>query len=133
MTLKHKNQSRWAKRILKRGLKAQDNDGTRDAIADQLRTHELLTRKIHSATLSGSDDDLSSSDESNDDEPTGLVLGKPNSKILAKAKVATLKALEEGEDDEVPKTGLFAIPFMVSELVNERGYSTLAAMLLSGR
>ncbi|KAL3678692.1 hypothetical protein R1sor_021648 [Riccia sorocarpa] len=133
MTLKHKNQSRWAKRILKRGLKPQEDDGTRDAIADQLRTHALLTRKIHSATLDSSDDDddaESSSEEeaAQDDEPTGLVLEKPNTKVLAKAKVAILKAIEEGEEDEIPKTGVFAIPFMARALEKKKKAAEMEAM-----
>ncbi|KAL2609839.1 hypothetical protein R1flu_028412 [Riccia fluitans] len=132
MTLKHKNQSRWAKRILKRGLKSQENDGTRDAIADQLRTHALLTRKIHSATLSSSeDDDLGSSSDGeapDDDEPTGLVLEKPNTRVLARAKVAILKAIEEGEEDQLPKTGVFAIPFMARALEKKKKAAEMEAM-----
>lgn len=115
MTLKHKNSSRWAKRILKRGLKASENEGTRDAIAEQLRTHTALTRKIHSATRSDSDDSSSDSEEEAEDAVSGLVLeGTVKSKILAKAKVATLKALEDGDEEDLPASGLFSLPFMVS-------------------
>ncbi|OMO81947.1 Small-subunit processome, Utp14 [Corchorus olitorius] len=46
MTLKHKNKSKWARRILERGLNAQD-EGTRAAMAEQLNQHALLTRKMN--------------------------------------------------------------------------------------
>ncbi|KAJ7138400.1 hypothetical protein O6H91_Y555400 [Diphasiastrum complanatum] len=124
MTLKHKNTSRWAKRILERGLKAHSDDGTRDAIAEQLRAHRQLTRKMHSATGSSSDDDTASEDD--DDEnvqngENGLVLEKKSgSKILAKAKVATLKFLEGDEEAEIPNTGLFALPFMSRAIEKKR-------------
>ncbi|CAI7815762.1 unnamed protein product [Closterium sp. NIES-54] len=54
MTLRHKNTSKWAKRIIERGMAAKaavGGQGTREAIAEQLRTHAMLTRKIHSATI----------------------------------------------------------------------------------
>lgn len=115
MTLKHKNSSRWARRILKRGLNASENDGTRDAIAEQLRTHAALTRKIQSANLSDSDEASTDSEEEAEDAVSGLILeGNGKSKVLAKAKVATLKALEEGEGEDLPTSGLFSLPFMVS-------------------
>ncbi|KAK8946668.1 hypothetical protein KSP39_PZI006388 [Platanthera zijinensis] len=49
MTLKHKNSSKWAKQILKRGLKAQD-DGTRTAIADQLQEFGDIVKNPGSKT-----------------------------------------------------------------------------------
>lgn len=110
MTLKHKNSSKWAKRILKRGLKVQD-DGTRTAIADQLHQHTLLTRKMNSMN------ENSSSDESSDNDSDELSPGSDNegvSKILKKAKDKTIKAMEE--EDEIPKSGVFSLPFM------ERGF-----------
>jgi U3 small nucleolar RNA-associated protein 14 len=116
MTLKHKNSSRWAKRILKRGLNP-ENGGTRDAINEQLRTHAALTRKIHSANLTDSDDGSSDSDQETEDADgmSGLVLDKTSkSKVLAKAKVATLKALQDGVEEDLPTSGIFSLPFMVS-------------------
>jgi U3 small nucleolar RNA-associated protein 14 len=58
MTLKHKNTSRWTRRIKKRGLSVQD-EGTRAAIAAQLQQHALLIRKMNSMN-----DGSSRSDES---------------------------------------------------------------------
>lgn len=114
MTLKHKNTSRWAKRILKRGLQAHANDGVREAIAEQLQAHNALTRKIHSANMSSSDDE-SSEEEGDGDSPlvdpaSGL---SSRTKLLTKAKAATLSALEGDAEAEIPTTGLFALPFMV--------------------
>ncbi|OAY80691.1 U3 small nucleolar RNA-associated protein 14 [Ananas comosus] len=109
MTLKHKNSSKWAKRILQRGLNVQD-EGTRAAIAEQLHQHALLTRKMNSMK-----DDTSSSDESTDNEDLDEELspGKDDervSKLLNRAKDKTVKVLEE--EDEIPKSGVLALPFM---------------------
>lgn len=111
MTLKHKNRSKWAQRILKRGLAIQD-EGTQAAISEQLHQHALLTRKMNSIE-DNSDDDISTDDNDNDDSDELLSeKGKQNvSKLLNKAKESTLKALEDAS--ELPKSGVFALPFMV--------------------
>nr|XP_010911258.2 uncharacterized protein C57A7.06-like [Elaeis guineensis] len=106
MTLKHKNNSKWARRILQRGLNVQD-EGTRAAIAEQLHKHELLTRKVNSMK------DTSSSDDSSDEDFEELSPRTDTeraSKLLNRAKEMTTKVLEE---DEIPKSGVFALPFMV--------------------
>ncbi|ESR36139.1 hypothetical protein CICLE_v10027776mg [Citrus x clementina] len=108
MTLKHKNSSRWAKRILKRGLDAQD-EGTRAAITEQLQQHALLTRKMKSMKDSSSSDD--SSDEDDVDENSVGSDQDRASKLYATAKEKTLKVL--AEDDEVPESGVLSLPFMV--------------------
>ncbi|CAD6211133.1 unnamed protein product [Miscanthus lutarioriparius] len=99
MTLKHKNTSQWAKRIIKRGLSVQD-EGTRAAIAAQLQQNTLLTRKMNSMK-----DDSSSEESSDDDE------GESDSeaKILNRGKEKILKALEE--DNEIPNSGVFFVAF----------------------
>uniref|UniRef100_A0A1D1YGT4 Uncharacterized protein C57A7.06 n=1 Tax=Anthurium amnicola TaxID=1678845 RepID=A0A1D1YGT4_9ARAE len=107
MTLKHKNSSKWAKRILKRGLNAQD-EGTRAAITEQLHQHALLTRKMSSLK------DSSSEDSSDDDEDDELPESGGVSKLLTSAKEKTLKVLEE--EDEMPKSGVLSLPFMVRGL-----------------
>jgi hypothetical protein len=56
--------SKWAKRVLKRGLEKQD-EGTRAAIAEQLHLNTLLSRKIHSMNESSSNDESSSEDDDN--------------------------------------------------------------------
>ena len=43
--MKHKNTSKWARRALKRGVNVMD-DGTRDAIAEQLRLGQELRQKV---------------------------------------------------------------------------------------
>jgi hypothetical protein len=45
LTLKHKNTSRWARRALKRGQVSMD-DGTRAAVAEQLRLGEELRQRV---------------------------------------------------------------------------------------
>lgn len=115
MTLKHKNSSKWAKRILKRGLSAQD-EGTRVAISEQLHQHALLTRKMNSMK-----DNSSSSDDSSDEDDDGSSAGSDHdgpSKLLAKAKERTLKVLDE--EDEMPNSGVLSLPFMVCGLKKKK-------------
>ncbi|KAI5070101.1 hypothetical protein GOP47_0014444 [Adiantum capillus-veneris] len=123
MTLKHKNTSKWAKRIIKRGLKATE-DGSREALAEQLRTHSALTRKIQSTDNTGLSDDSSDemdTDSCSDDEKSGPSLPtKAKSKLLAKAKVETLKVLEGDAEAEIPTTGLFSLPFMARAIEKKR-------------
>lgn len=102
MTLKHKNTSQWAKRIIKRGLSVQD-EGTRAAIAAQLQQNTLLTRKMNSMK------DDSSSEESTDDDDEDE--SDSEAKILNRGKEKILKTLEE--DNEIPNSGVFSLPFMV--------------------
>ncbi|KAK4282513.1 hypothetical protein QN277_013878 [Acacia crassicarpa] len=110
MTLKHKNQNQWAKRILSRGLDNQD-EGTRAAIAEQLRRHTELTRKMNSMKDSSSSSSDDTSDDDDDaDENLAVSDGDRASKLLEKAKDKTMKVLEE--EDEVPKSGLLSLPFM---------------------
>ncbi|XVF74910.1 hypothetical protein PTKIN_Ptkin13bG0148200 [Pterospermum kingtungense] len=105
LTLKHKNKSKWARRILERDLNAQD-EGTRAAMAKQLHHHALLTRKINTVKDSSSNSSDSSSDEDDDDSDQD---GASN--LLEKTKEKTLKVLED--DEEVPNSGVLSLPFMV--------------------
>ena len=106
MTLKHKNNSKWAKRILQRGLSVQD-EGTRDAITAQLQQHALLTRKMNSVKNdSGSSDESSDDDDDDGDDGSNL-----DAKLLNRGKEKILKVIEE--DNVIPKTGVFSLPFMV--------------------
>ncbi|XP_076894081.1 U3 small nucleolar RNA-associated protein 14-like [Bidens hawaiensis] len=112
MTLKHKNTSKWAKRIKKRGLDAQD-DGTRAAISEQLQQHALLTRKRNSMHDDDDSSDVSMDDDDDDDD---VISGDDDDdeasklKFLEKGKKRTLELLEE--DDDAPKSGLLSLPFM---------------------
>ncbi|CAM0910448.1 unnamed protein product [Alopecurus aequalis] len=105
MTQKHKNNSKWAKRILKRGLSVQD-EGTRDAITAQLQQHALLTRKMNSVkNESSSSDESSDDDDDEDDDGSNL-----QAKLLNRGKEKILKVIEE--DTVIPKSGVFSLPFM---------------------
>lgn len=123
MTLKHKNSSKWAKRILQRGLTTQD-EGTRAAISEQLHQHALLTRKMNSMKDSSSSEE--SSDEDDDENSVGSDQDK-ESNLLAKAKEKTLKVFEE--DDEVPNTGVLSLPFMARGLKKKRDAAVEEARL----
>ena len=109
MTLRHKNQNRWAKRILERGLNSQD-EGTRAAIAEQLQRHAELTRKMHSMKDSSSSSDDTSDEDDGDENSAGSDQDRA-SKLLARAKEKTMKVVEE--EDEVLESGLLSLPFMV--------------------
>jgi hypothetical protein len=74
----------------------------------------MLTKKIQSADFSESEASSSSSSDEEEDNEEAAATGKGRSKLLAKAKAATFEALEFDEEAEAPKTGLFALPFMVS-------------------
>jgi len=104
MTLKHKNTGKWAKRMLSRGLNVK-YDGTKAGIAEQLQMNANLSRKMNSMR------DGSSSDERDDEEELrdGSDEDTP-SRLIAKAKEKTLKALK---DDELPNAVLMSLPFMV--------------------
>ncbi|KAF3554616.1 hypothetical protein F2Q69_00015159 [Brassica cretica] len=103
MTLKHKNTGKWAKRMLSRGLNVK-YDGTKAAIAEQLQMNANLSRQMNYMR------DGCSSDERDDEEELrdGSDEDTP-SRLIAKAKEKTLKALE---DDELPNAVLMSLPFM---------------------
>ncbi|KAL0683279.1 hypothetical protein Bca4012_050127 [Brassica carinata] len=107
MTLKHKNIGKWAKRMLSRGPNVK-YDGTKAAIAEQLQMNANLSRKMNSMR------DGSSSDERDDEEELkdGSDEDTP-SRLIAKAKEKTLKALE---DDELPNAVLMSLPFMARSI-----------------
>ncbi|CAN4121664.1 unnamed protein product [Withania somnifera] len=111
LTLKHKNSSKWAKRILKRGLDVQD-EGTRAAIAEQLNQHALLSRKANNMKESSSSEE--SSDEDDLDETSDGSDQDAAVKLLKKAKDKTTQVLE-GEE-ELPASGVLSLPFMVRGL-----------------
>lgn len=107
MTLKHKNSSKWAKRNLMRGLAIQD-EGTRAAIAEQLHTHEILTRKMKSLNSDSSSDEEDDDGESSDGSDKE---GASEAKLLEKAKQKTQRLMEDDED--LPTSGVLSLPFMV--------------------
>ncbi|KAJ8439502.1 hypothetical protein Cgig2_007019 [Carnegiea gigantea] len=129
MALTHKNQGKWAKRILERGLDKQD-EGTRAAISEQLHMHNLLTRKMNSMKDSSSSDD--SSYEEDDDFDSQDEDGA--SKLLEKAKEKTIKLMDQ--EDEVPDSGVLSLPFMVrglekrKEAANEEAKHALCIFFL---
>ncbi|XVE80369.1 hypothetical protein DITRI_Ditri14bG0134400 [Diplodiscus trichospermus] len=121
MTLKHKNKSKWARRILERGLNIQD-EVNRAVMVEQLHHHALLTRKINTMK----DSTGSSSDISSDKDDEGSDHDRA-SELLEKAKEKTLKLLQENE--EVPNSGVLSLPFMVREMKKRREVTNEEAKL----
>eukprot|EP00897_Mesotaenium_endlicherianum_P003509 jgi/Mesen1/3186/ME000184S02248 len=157
MTLKHRNTSKWARRIIQKGLASRPSgasDGTREAFAEQLRTHAALTRKMHSASVgrggdgsSDSDSDSGSESGSGADEgeeeedgnngaggAQGLVLGGEGgaggkrARVLARSKARVMQELEEGGEDAAPAQGIFALPFMARAIEKKRKQAQEEAM-----
>jgi U3 small nucleolar RNA-associated protein 14 len=101
MTLKHKNTSKWAKQALKHGHHSIES---RQAIAEQLRRHEELNRKIHDLGSEEELDDLSSenSDVEKEDDIDAI-------KAKAFDELAQLEQKEAGDEE---MKGLFGMKFM---------------------
>ena len=115
LTLRHKNTSRWARRALKRGMAVMD-DGTKQALGEQLRISEALKRKVEMADASEESESESSSLSDGD---AGADDGGAPPKS-AKAKAAVLRELEEDPEAALPEKGLFALPFMKRALQRKR-------------
>ena len=112
MTLAHKNTSKWAKRILKRG-KNVDID-TRRALSAQLKLGDDLRKKMMGYENDNSDDD--------DDDEENLVH-------------SARKVLEDTENDPDPthgKTGLFKLSFMQKGIEKQRQQAREEAKKLLG-
>lgn len=99
MTLKHKNTGKWAKRALARG---QLDEGTREAIMEQLERGEQLKRKIQGTN---SDDDSDDYDDNHSDGGDD----HDNEKMM---KEIDNFAEDLDDDDTQPKKGIFAMKFM---------------------
>ena len=91
MSLKHKNTSKWAKRALARGTQ---DEGTRDAIMEQLRRGEELRRRID-----GDDSGDEDSDEQLEDDE-------------AYVESQLKKLNDEISQDTQPTKGLLGMKFM---------------------
>jgi len=111
MTLAHRNTSKWAKRILKRG-KNVDID-TRRALSAQLKRGDDLRRKM----IGNEDDD--SENDSNDED------------IVESAR-KVLQATENDSDPTNGKTGLFKLSFMQKGVQKQRDQAREEARKLLG-
>eukprot|EP00887_Chlorella_sp_A99_P001155 scaffold14.g1155.t1 len=133
LTLKHKNTSRWVRRALKRGSTILD-EGTKAAVAEQLRLGQELRQRVNSLKPArGSDDSddggsTSASDEDVSDAEGEGVGGsfagdKAGRGLSTRAKAAALELLQAGgggEEGELPSKGLFSLPFMRRALDKKR-------------
>ena len=123
MLLKHKNTSRWAKRAIRKGLA--HLPGTKEAIAEQLRIGQELRRKIgiggERRGDGGNDDDDEgySTEASSDDDDGGNGEGDDRRR-LAKAKAATLRAIQDGEKGAEEEGGLSSRCLMARALKKKR-------------
>ena len=114
LTLKHKNTSKWAKRALQRGFQRLD-DNTKMALSEQNQISEALKRKVNYQE----DSEEYSSDE-DDDEVDGSGKDTSVQKINNKAKSEVLQLLQEDPDAQIPKKGLFSLPFMARAINKQK-------------
>jgi len=123
LTLKHKNTSRFIRRAIKRGS-TQLDEGTKEAVAEQLRLGEELRQRVYrmkgSGAVGGSDDTDASDTEasSSDSEGEGMLSSKARASVLEllegrSAGGGTGEALQE-------QKGLFSLPFMQRAMERRR-------------
>jgi len=115
LTLKHKNTSRFIRRAIKRGSKHPD-EGTREAIAEQLRLGEEIRRKVHAFRGEGaSDSDDGSDEDSSDDE-------RRDERVSRKLESAARDVLdgEDGGDGPGAEKGLLSLPFMKRSMEKQK-------------
>ena len=116
LTLKHKNTSKWAKRALQRGFQRLD-DKTKMALSEQNQISEALKRKVN--YQEDSSEEYSSSEEEMEGEGNGKGMSA-SQKINNKTKAEVLRLLEDNPDAEVPKKGLFSLPFMARAINKQK-------------
>lgn len=132
LTLKHKNTSRFIRRALKRGGTAPLDQGTKDAVAEQLRLGDELRQRVH--RMKGRNeqegDSEASDDESDyDEEDDGKGKEDAVRGVSAKLQKAALEMLgskadnstgQGMEDVAAEKKGLLGLPFMQRALERRR-------------
>ncbi len=104
MTLAHKNTSKWAKRVLRRGAKMDIEE--RRALSLQIAKGDELRRKMMGDDYEGEND----SD------------GETEEDLLKKARDILMENDDEanGESDKVKKKGIFQLAFMQRGMENQR-------------
>jgi U3 small nucleolar RNA-associated protein 14 len=130
LTLKHKNTSRFIRRALRRGGAGPMDEGTKQAVAEQLRLGEELRKKVHTMNARGgggsSDTDVSDDTSASEDDEEHNTGGR-NGQLSSKAKAAALEILNgrgaEAGGPEVPTEGLFALPFMQRAMERRRAHA----------
>ena len=133
--LTHRNTSRWARRIIKKGLA--HLPGTREAMAEQLRIGEALRKKAEALPHrvprgdgegDGSDESFSSEGD-DDDEGGGVEGGQARSTRAEVAAIAADVALPlEAGADRVAK--LLRLPFMARAAERQRAAAAAEAASL---
>ncbi|KAJ2962821.1 hypothetical protein NQZ79_g2114 [Umbelopsis isabellina] len=102
MSLRHKNTGKWAKKQLQRGAM---DDGTREAINEQIRRGEQLRRKIQGMD---SDDDFDGSDYGGDEDGP----------ITTEEQLKQIR--DELNEEEPAGKGIFAMKFMQDAAKKEK-------------
>ncbi|RHY85575.1 hypothetical protein DYB37_002697 [Aphanomyces astaci] len=116
MTLKHTNTSKWVKHQLGRGIGA--DQGTRSAIADQLRRGDDLRKKMQSVNPDSEDD----SDDSDDDAEhlDGMTETEKLQHRLQKKAAALVMDIEADGHSTDKVKGLQGMKFMQKAVEKQR-------------
>jgi len=113
LTLKHKNTSQFIRRAIKRGAKHPD-EGTREAIAEQLRIGQEIRRKVHAfRDKEDSDSSDGSGDDSSDDE-------RRDERLSRKLAAAARDVLEGDVPGNGTEKGLMSLPFMKRSMEKQK-------------
>lgn len=114
LTLKHKNTSRFIRRAIKRGA-TQVDEGTKEAVAEQLRLGQELRQRVHRIKGAGRSGDSDTDASDTEGSTSGSDSEDAGAGMSSKTRAAALELLEGGSagaDGDVPSKGLFALPFM---------------------
>lgn len=109
MTQRHSTKTRWARRIMRKGLDAQD-EMTKEALVDHLRQAQELKKKMERMDAKdGTDSDTDASEPIMGDDSEDEGEAQP----FKRARKAALDILEGKQVDEhTASKGLFSLPFM---------------------
>ena len=139
--LKHRNTSRWARRLLAKGLSKLP--ATRQALAEQLRLGEQLRAKPlgHQRGKAGGSDDEDDGTDASDDDDDGegnddldddpeVAAGRRAAKHAGKARLEAMHVLEDAEQPAGAGSGLMSLPFMQRAQAKARAHAAEAAKQL---
>ncbi|OQR89030.1 U3 small nucleolar RNA-associated protein [Thraustotheca clavata] len=113
MTLKHNNTSKWVKHQLARGIQA--DQGTRQAIHDQIRRGDELRRKMDTIA---NESDLSS-DEESDEDPNETETQRLQRRLAKKASTLVME-IENDATKTSKADGLHGMKFMQKAVEKQR-------------
>ena len=130
--LKHRNTSRWARRLIAKGIA--HLPGTREALAEQLRLGEALRAKGN-RPLAGEEvgeetgtDASSDEDSGGEEDDPAAVMARRAARLDASARATAMEVLAEGPEEA--QKGLLGLPFMRKAQAKKRAQASADAQAL---